>query len=256
MPEHQSSILFAIERLTAEGIVTAVSLLVMSLLSWTVLIGKWFALRKAAKRAAHFYTRFGEAKDAFELVGQDAEFEAAPPYSVYDYACSELKRLLQRFAPAVRANGGSHRAPGRVMPTIRAAMERGMADESSRMEGGMVILALAISGGPFIGLFGTVIGVMETFAGVGQAGQANFVAVAPGVAAALLNTGIGLLVAIPALFGFNLLQRRIQVLEVDMVTFASELEALIMLDYVDEGGDHASQSANRSMPSSQMAVSH
>ena len=102
----------------------------------------------------------------------------------------------------------------------------------------MVVLALCISGGPFLGLMGTVIGVMETFAAVGQAGEANFAAIAPGVAGALLNTVLGLFVAIPALFAFNLLQRKIGALETDMGTFASELEGLLVMDYVDA---HASQ---------------
>lgn len=235
MEEAQSSILYSLQNLTPEGMATVGTLVLMSLVSWSIIVGKVLGLRRQKKRAERFYDRFYDCKDPFELLGQDDEFEGAPPYSVYDYTCREMQKLLERFAPVAAANGRERRAPGRAMGRVRAAMERGLGDELSRLEGGMSLLALAISGGPFIGLFGTVLGVMDTFAAVGQEGQANFTAIAPGVAGALLTTVLGLIVAIPALFAFNLLQRRIQGLEVDMSTFASELEGVLVMDYVEEG---------------------
>ena len=254
---HQTAILFALQHLTIEGEVTAVALTLLSLISWTVIIGKLFALRRQEKRADRFYERFAKLDDPFELIGKDKEFEGAPPFSIYDYACREMQRLLDQFAPREKTNGSGRRAPARVLPRVRAAMERGLGDEIARLDSGMVILALSVSGGPFIGLFGTVFGVMETFAGVGQAGEANFAVVAPGVAGALLNTVLGLLVAIPALFAFNMLQRRIGNLQTDMSSFASELEGLFVIDHVEDGANNVLlEPDNRSMPSSNMAVSH
>ena len=248
---HESSFLFALKNLTLEGQLTFGILSVLSLVAWTVIVGKVLALRKQQKKADLFYDRFGETTDPLELVGRDDEFEGAPPYSVYDYGVRELQRLREKFGSEGRTNGSGARLPGKVLARLRAAIERGMGEESGRLSSGMVVLALCISGGPFLGLMGTVIGVMETFAAVGQAGEANFAAIAPGVAGALLNTVLGLFVAIPALFAFNLLQRKIGALETDMGTFASELEGLLVMDYVDADAHSLhEESPSRSIPSS------
>ncbi|HVP28934.1 MAG TPA: MotA/TolQ/ExbB proton channel family protein [Myxococcota bacterium] len=253
--QHESAVLFALQHMTKEGLVTMSLLILMSLASWTIIMGKSLGLRKARRLADHFYDAFAKSQDPFELVGQDKEFEGAPPYSVYDYACREMQKQLDRFAPKAKANG-SRRAPGRVLAAIRAAMERGIGDESVRLQGGMVILALAISGGPFIGLTGTVFGVMETFGGVAQAGQANLSAMAPGVAGALINTVAGLIVAIPSLFAYNMLSKRIEALSLDMSNFASELEATFVIDYVDAGGAAAETAGRRDVPGAALAATH
>jgi biopolymer transport protein ExbB/TolQ len=252
----ESSFVFAFNNLTSEGIVTFSILALLSLLAWTVIVGKVFALRKQGKRADHFYDRFGETTDPLELVGKDDEFEGAPPYSVYDYGVRELQRLREKFGNHGATNGSGPKLPGKVLARLRAAIERGMGEESARLSSGMVILALCVSGGPFLGLLGTVIGVMETFSAVGQAGEANFSAIAPGVAGALLNTVLGLVVAIPALFAFNLLQRRIGTLETDMATFASELEGLLVMDYVDADASSLHEDASRSLPSADFSTTH
>jgi biopolymer transport protein ExbB/TolQ len=251
---HESAFVFAFKNLTTEGIITFSSLTLMSLMAWSVIVGKMLALRKQRRRAAHFYGRFADSTDPLELVGRDEEFEGAPPYSVYDYGIRELQRLREKFG--VKDNGSIGRLPGKALARLRAAIERGMSEESARLSSGMVILALCVSGGPFLGLLGTVVGVMETFAAVGQAGEANFAAIAPGVAGALLNTVLGLVVAIPALFAFNTLQRRIGTMETDMATFASELEALLVMDYVDADASALEDSKDRSMPSGELSTTH
>lgn len=254
MQGHETAILFSLKHMSYEGLVTMSLLVLMSLASWTVIVGKWLSLRKAKRLAEKFYAAFGEVQDPFELVDRDAEFEGAPPYSVYDYACREMQKQLARFAPKGSTNG-SRRAPARVLQAVRAAMERGMGDESVRLNAGTVILALAISGGPFIGLTGTVFGVMETFSGVAQAGQANLSAMAPGVAGALVNTVVGLIVAIPALFAYNMLAKRIEALSLDMGNFASELEATFVIDYIDAVGG-VSGPHGHAMPTAQLAATH
>ena len=257
MEGHESAVLYAVKHTTTEGIITMSILGLMSLSSWMVIVGKALGLRRQARLADRFYTAFEGAEDPLALVGRD-EFEGAPPYSVYDYACRELQKQLGRFAPPEKANGGPgrRRAPSRVLAAIRAAMERGIGDETVRLGAGMVILALAISGGPFVGLTGTVFGVMEVFSGVAQAGQANLSAMAPGVAGALINTVLGLIVAIPALFAFNLLNRRIDSLTLDMTNFASELEATFVIDYVAAGGEPAGSEARREPAHSDVATTH
>jgi len=251
---HESAVTFALKHMTHEGMVTMTILVLMSLASWTVIVGKLLALRKAKRLSERFYESFTETSDPFELVGKDKEFEGAPPFSVYDYACREMQKQLERFAPKAETNG-SRRAPGRVLSAIRAAMERGIGDENIRLHAGMVILALCISGGPFVGLTGTVFGVMEVFGGVAQAGQANLSAMAPGVAGALVNTVFGLIVAIPALFAYNMLNSRIDGLQLDMTNFASELEATFVIDYVEQAGSVES-GARREVVLAEAATTH
>jgi biopolymer transport protein ExbB/TolQ len=248
-----SNVFYALQNQAPEGVATDAVLMILSLVSWMVIVGKVLSLWRQNRRADLFYKAFQKCKDPFELVGRDKEFEGAPPYSVYDYGCREMQRMLDRFAPKEKTNG-SRRAPHRVLASVRAAMERGLGDELQRLEGGMALLALAVSGGPFIGLFGTVLGVMDTFASVGKQGQATLETIAPGVAGALVATILGLVVAIPALFGFNLLQRRIQGLELDMTNFASELEALFTIDYIDTGAGEEEAADGRSLPTTHLAV--
>ena len=102
-------------------------------------------------------------------------------------------------------------------------MDTGLVREATRLNRLMVLLTIAIAGGPFLGLFGTVVGVMITFAAIAQAGDVNVNAIAPGISAALLATVAGLFVAIPALFGYNYLLTRIRDVSNDMQSFVNEL---------------------------------
>lgn len=258
-PAHaaESALIFALKSMTKEGLVTMSLLLLMSLSSWTVIIGKAFGLRKQRRLAERFYGAFEDAGDPLELIDREEEFDGAPPFTVYENGCRELTKQLDRFSPRVSSAGG-RRAPARALSAVRAAMERGIGEESVRLGSGMVILALCISGGPFVGLTGTVFGVMETFGGVAQAGQANLSAMAPGVAGALVNTVVGLIVAIPALFAYNMLTTTSEALRLAMTNFASELEATFVIDYIEIGGGPGSSDHNdlRVAPASAIAATH
>ena len=107
-----------------------------------------------------------------------------------------------------------------------------MAQESLKLESGLILLAIAVSGAPFLGLLGTVWGVMSTFGGIAQAGSASLTAMAPGVAAALITTVAGLLVAIPSMFGYNWLVHNLRVLTVDLDNFAQELVSKMEIEYL------------------------
>jgi biopolymer transport protein ExbB len=116
---------------------------------------------------------------------------------------------------------------------IRSALDAGQVRESQKLNKWMVLLTIAISGGPFIGLLGTVLGVMITFASVAAAGEVNINAIAPGIAAALLATVAGLAVAIPALFGYNYLLSRVEDISADNQIFVDELEKRIAETWQD-----------------------
>ena len=121
----------------------------------------------------------------------------------------------------------------RALISIQAALDAVMVREGQRLNAQMVLLTIAISGGPFIGLLGTVVGVMVTFAAIAASGDVNINAIAPGMAAALLATTAGLAVAIPALFGYNYLGSKVKELSADMHVFADEFLARMNEIYGD-----------------------
>jgi len=109
-----------------------------------------------------------------------------------------------------------------AIDSIRATMDATMVRMTQRLQSQMVLLTIAIAGGPFLGLLGTVVGVMITFAAIAASGDVNVNAIAPGIAAALAATVAGLAVAIPALFGYNWLNTRIKGISADMRVFVDE----------------------------------
>ena len=120
------------------------------------------------------------------------------------------------------------------MEHIKRTLEGAVARESIRLESGLILLASAVSGGPFIGLLGTVWGVMDTFAMVGVAGKAELATMAPGVSAALITTVAGLLVAIPSMFGYNFLVHTLRVRTVELDNFAQDLVSKMETEYLKE----------------------
>jgi len=118
--------------------------------------------------------------------------------------------------------GASKALSARSVQAIRATLDGGLIRETQKLNSLIVLLTIAISGGPFLGLLGTVVGVMITFAAIAQQGEVNVNAIAPGISAALAATVAGLAVAIPALFGYNYLLSRIKDATSDMHVFIDE----------------------------------
>jgi len=119
------------------------------------------------------------------------------------------------------------------MGAVNAAMERAVGETALGLESQMILLATAVSGSPFLGLLGTVWGVMDAFTGVAVAGSPSLVSMAPGVSGALITTVTALCVAIPAMFGYNFLVTSIRGVIVEMDNFAAELASEFEHKYVD-----------------------
>jgi len=223
---------FAFQHATLEGKITISVLAVFSLVSWTVIVGKFRQLRKARKQTERFLTAYAQGASPLEVNERKLAFEGSPMYEVYSEACDELKKQM------VKAGGGdrhgmkvlSHHA----LSAIRIAIERAMGEAAVELESGMIILGTAISGGPFVGLLGTVWGVMDTFSGIARVQQASLTAMAPGVAAALIATVAGLLVAIPSLFCYNFLVTKTRAITLEMDNFAAHLDTVFATDYLRE----------------------
>jgi biopolymer transport protein ExbB len=145
-------------------------------------------------------------------------------YRIYRVGATQIRR---RFAGSMRAKGLSVQS----IAAIRAGLDAAYVQETQRLNRLMVILTIAISGGPFLGLLGTVVGVMITFAAIAATGDVNINAIAPGISAALVATVAGLAVAIPALFGYNYLITNIKNLTSDMQVFIDEFVARMAESY-------------------------
>jgi biopolymer transport protein ExbB len=166
----------------------------------------------------------GEPDTAGAALSEESAFGVSTLWPLYHHGIREtLKRLEGEAAGADRVQGLSPQS----VEAIRASLDAVVTRLQQRLSSQMVWLTVAISGGPFLGLLGTVVGVMITFAAIAVSGDVNINAIAPGTAAALAATVAGLGVAIPCLFGYNYLNTRVKEIAADMHVFADEFVALI-----------------------------
>jgi len=203
---------------------------VMFVISTFVMVEKALFVARAARGNAGFREAFAGLQDDLSVLrAAPNPPDASPLHRLYELGVGELDKRLA----ASKAQGKAQRLTPQAMDSIRASLDAGMSRESQRLNNRMVLLTIAISGGPFLGLLGTVVGVMIVFAAVAAAGDVNVNAIAPGIAAALLATVAGLGVAIPALFGYNYLAGRIKEVTADMRVFADELLTKLAERHVD-----------------------
>ena len=169
-----------------------------------------------------------DAPSMSALAGDQNKYGASTLYRLYHHGVRELhKRVDGQTVSAARVKVLSHQS----IDAIRAAMDASMTRLQQSLSSQMVLLTIAISGGPFLGLLGTVIGVMITFAAIALSGDVNVNAIAPGTAAALAATVAGLSVAIPALFGYNWLNSRIKAISADNRVFVDEFVTRLAEQY-------------------------
>ena len=215
-----------------EGKAIIILLVMFSIFAWSVMASKAMQMRRAKRLNGLFDQEFRSQKALLGIYDRRIQVDGCPLYAVYESGCVELKLGVER-AKAKRGERGDT-VSLRSIEHVKRALERAVAQESLRLESGLILLALAVSGAPFLGLLGTVWGVMSTFAEVARAGNAQLTTMAPGVAAALVTTVAGLLVAIPSMFGYNWLVHHLRVLTVDMDNFAHELASKMEIEYLDD----------------------
>jgi len=157
-------------------------------------------------------------------------FDGAPAYALYERGADELAYQLEKNPVTVK---GERRISTSSFEAVKVVLEEAAAAQAMALEKGMIVLSTAVAGGPFIGLLGTVWGVMSTFAGIAESNSASLTAMAPGVAAALVATVTGLLVAIPAMFAYNFMVTSIRTITQELDGFASRYANQIEHAYVD-----------------------
>lgn len=215
------------ERATPEGKAIIILLVGFSLLAWSVMGAKAIEMRRAAKMNQYFNEEFARQKNVLAIYERNVDVEGCPNYTVYKAGAAELQTRLQ-----------ASKKPGEVslkgMEHIKRTLERSVAEEALKLESGLIFLAIAVSGAPFLGLLGTVWGVMSAFSYVAMQGNADLATMAPGVSAALITTVAGLLVAIPSMFGYNWLVHHLRVLTVGLDNFAQDLVSKMETEFVKE----------------------
>lgn len=226
---------------TLDGWVVIVLLAIMAAISWVVMLAKGFVINRVRRDNNAFLKQFAQlgSNEVGQLDSQTIEVEASPlltalsgrhahfeSSNIYRLYHTGVQEMQHRMPKAVGAQAVLSLTP-QAVGAIKATLDGALVRELQRLNSQMVLLTIAISGGPFLGLLGTVVGVMITFAAIAATGDVNVNAIAPGIAAALVATVAGLAVAIPALFGYNYLGSRIKDITADMQVFVDEFVAKI-----------------------------
>lgn len=235
-----SGLVYAFLESTIEGKIVLLVLFFGSIFSWSVMVTKIRYLNFARRQSARFSSLFRRDRTPLRIYEQGVHFDGSPLYQIYQAGCAELCFQLLGSTEVdetfkARLDSADKITPAQ-MRAVTVAMERAVGEAALRLESQMIILSTAVSGAPFVGLLGTVWGVMDAFSGIAQSGSASLAAMAPGVAGALITTVVGLLVAIPAMFGYNFLVTSVRTMIVQADNFAAELSSEIEHRYVEHNG--------------------
>lgn len=225
----ESQLQYIWERAPIEGRLIIGCLVVFSVVAWSVMVYKALQMRRAKKLNRLFDIEFRNQKNPLDIYDRRIQVEGCPVFSVYQEGARELDDMMK-----LPEGGRKRLITLKSVEYVKRALESAVAREALKLESGLIMLAIAVSGAPFLGLLGTVWGVMITFADVGQMGRADLPTMAPGVSAALVTTVAGLLVAIPSMFAYNWLVHTLRVLTVELDNFAQAYITKIESAYLED----------------------
>lgn len=222
------------------GKVIIIILMLGSIMAWTIMVTKMIELIRADRSSRKFLLSFRKEKSPVAIFLKRYRFQESPIYRIYEVACMAIGAEVdpQGTDPEELFMNDMGERPihlsVRQLEGVRNVAERAVADQALLLEKDMGYLATAVSTAPFLGLLGTVWGVMEAFGGMAVTGNATLSAVTPGISAALLTTVVGLLVALPSAIGYNLATNRIRTLSVQMDNFGQEYIAAIQREFLKD----------------------
>jgi biopolymer transport protein TolQ len=186
-------------------------LLLASLHSWSILLGKWSRLRRVRAQSLRFLRAFRKATRLQEIATVSDQFKPSPLVPIFDGVYDEYRRQMESTGQI------------RSMNALERAAQNASSEALTLLERRMSWLATIGATAPFVGLFGTIMGIVDAFHGLGTSGGATLRAVAPGISEALITTAAGLFVAIPAVVGYNQFTTRLREIAGQMDSFAREL---------------------------------
>jgi biopolymer transport protein TolQ len=208
-----------LQNLRPVPLVVIAILVLFSLLSWTIVFSNSGVFNRARRSNRNFLRAFRKAANLQAVAIASEQFGAAPLVAVFDFGYGEIERQVQQRGALVNK------------PAIERSLQLGISEEITKLEMNMPWLATVATVSPFIGLFGTVWGIIDAFVGLGNAGSASLRAVAPGISEALVTTAVGLAAAIPAAIFYNIFGSRIKELGTRMEDFAIEFQNFAERDF-------------------------
>lgn len=194
-------------------------LVVFSLYSWAIVFSKSGVFSRAMRANRSFLRAFRKANSLQAVAIASEQFNTAPLVGVFDFGYGEIERQVKQRGALINKEA------------VERSLQLGISEEVTKLEMNMSWLATVASVSPFIGLFGTVWGIIDAFEGLGNAGSASLRAVAPGISEALVTTAIGLVAAIPAAIFYNIFGHRIREFGTRMEDFANEFQNLAERDF-------------------------
>ena len=202
-------------------------LLTFSIGSWYIIFMKFLLFRKVRQESAQFLEMFWQSRNLAEANKAVARDTISPEARIFRTGYAELQKIG-------KARGGEPTLETRLagMDNLKRALEKSQSRESERLGRALNFLATTGSATPFIGLFGTVWGIMASFQDIGQRGSASLAVVAPGISEALVATAAGLAVAIPAVIFYNFFSNQLEIFDNDMERFAADFLNLVGRDLV------------------------
>jgi biopolymer transport protein TolQ len=194
-----------------------------SIVSWAIILYKYRVIRRASKESRDFIQLFWKSKSFHDVLATSRDLTNSPMAELFRAGYREWKRVRTRFAePAVRSEGDDVSTEVGRIESVQRTLRLTTEAEVTRLERMLVFLATVASAAPFVGLFGTVWGIMDSFREIGVMGSANLAVVAPGISEALIATATGLAAAIPAVVAYNYFNNAIKVMGTEMDAFAAE----------------------------------
>lgn len=212
-------------------------LIVFSVLTWAIIFFKWGTIRRCFANSENFLDIFWSGKSMDHIYSESKKYTGAPVAKIFQSGYVELQRLMEKE----RQKGTGHAQttdPLKIVPpessisNLERALSRAARSETMRIERSLTFLATAGSTAPFIGLFGTVWGIMNAFQNIGAQGGASLAVVAPGIAEALIATAVGLACAIPAVMGYNYYVHKVRALRTQMENFAGDFLNIVKRNFL------------------------
>ena len=211
-------------------------LLFFSITSWAIIIVKYRYIKRSFKQSTEFTEFFWKSRDLSNAFAKAKQLHGSPLARIFRIGYLELKKTSQTGRPSA-ANSSANSDNNLAFNTkfagidnVKRALRRATNTEMTRMTQMVPFLATTGNTAPFIGLFGTVWGIMNSFSGIGQRGSASLAVVAPGISEALVATAAGLAAAIPAVIAFNYFTNKIRIVETELHSFAADFLNIIERD--------------------------
>ena len=209
--------------IVAKSVLTV--LLLASITTWAIILYKWITLRKAETENKRFLVLFSKIDDLMEIQQKALQRNEGPMVMVYQAAIDKMRPYLEKSGEDALPSMDGNRPM--LLASLQRTLQSGVQDEMAHQERYLHFLATVGNTAPFVGLFGTVWGIIDSFQEIGRQGNANIASVAPGVSEALIATAAGLFVAIPAVVAYNIFVNKIRKMEVQLEVFAAELTSLV-----------------------------